>query len=82
MRLTELGLKRSAEPRTWKSPSAGRPWGRAQSHRHAGVRGIAELGKGNWWEAAEVETKARARAERTSGGAEDATLLPGFRQSQ
>lgn len=82
MRLTELGLKRSAEPRTWKSLSAGRPWGRAQSHRHAGGRGIAELGKGNWWEAAEVETKARARAECTSGGAKDATLLPGFRQSQ
>lgn len=43
-----------------------------------GREGTAELGKGNWWEAAEVETKAKAGAECTSGGAKDATLLPGF----
>lgn len=63
MGLTELGLKRSVEQRTW-----GHTWGVAHSHRRAGVRRIAELGKGDWWEVAGVETKAKARAECTSGG--------------
>lgn len=78
MGLTELSLKRSVEQRIWKSLSAGHTWDTAQSHRCVGVRGIAELSKGNWCEAAEVETKAKARAECTSRGAKDATLLPGF----